>query len=271
MGILTVGVVTLPFAFEGRPRMKKAMEGKRLLSENVDTIITIPNDRLTGHVASIGKKFKMKQAFEEVNNVLLQAVTGITNLITRPGVINLDFADVKTIMSIRGASLMGMGIGKGEDRVREATEKAMKNPLLTHDIKGAKGLLFNITGNDNLEYEDFIEANQIISEYVDEEECEYMVGTVLDESIPEDTVYVTVVATGFQDNEGELVAPKLPQSNRLVNSLQDRETRTAEKERVVFVKEEKTTQENDDYVTKEMNSIFDTLDMPGFMRNLGRK
>jgi len=268
-GALTVAVVTLPFGFEGRSRMKKAMEGKRELTENVDTIITIPNDRLTGHVQSLGKKFNMKKAFEEVNNVMLQAVTGITNLITKPGVINLDFADVKTIMSIRGASLMGMGVGVGENRIREATEVAMKNPLLTNDITGAQGILFNITGNENLDYEDFVLANEIVAQYVDED-AEIIVGTVLDESIPEDTVYVTVVATGFQESEKQ-TAPTMTRNNRLANSLQDRqvENRAASMNREATqmpTMEPARTQQDNEYVTKEMSSFFEGIDMPSFMR-----
>jgi len=268
-GALTVAVVTLPFGFEGRSRMKKAMEGKRELTENVDTIITIPNDRLTGHVQSLGKKFNMKKAFEEVNNVMLQAVTGITNLITKPGVINLDFADVKTIMSIRGASLMGMGVGVGENRIREATEVAMKNPLLTNDITGAQGILFNITGNENLDYEDFVLANEIVAQYVDED-AEIIVGTVLDESIPEDTVYVTVVATGFQESEKQ-PAPTMTRNNRLANSLQDRqvENRAASMNREATqmpTMEPARSQQDNEYVTKEMSSFFEGIDMPSFMR-----
>ncbi|GAB6441310.1 cell division protein FtsZ [Bacillus cereus] len=282
-GILTVAVVTLPFGFEGRSRMKKAMEGKRELTEHVDTIITIPNDRLTGHVQALGKKFNMKKAFEEVNNVLLQAVTGITNLITKPGLINLDFADVKTIMSIRGASLMGMGVGTGEDRIRQATEAAMRNPLLEQGIDGAQGILFNITGNENLDYEDFILANEIISQYISED-AEIITGTVLDETIPEDTVYVTVVATGFPELNKQVAAP-MANNARLVNSLQDRNMerrpvaeRAPMMERTPMMEREPVQQPiveeqyegNNDFVTKEMNSIFEGLDMPSFMRNLGR-
>ncbi|MFP3727083.1 cell division protein FtsZ [Priestia filamentosa] len=271
-GSLTVAVVTLPFGFEGRSRMKKAMEGKRELTEHVDTIITIPNDRLTGHVQSLGKSFVMKKAFEEVNNVMLQAVTGITNLITKPGVINLDFADVKTIMSIRGASLMGMGVGTGEDRIKIATEVAMKNPLLTNDITGAKGILFNITGSENLDYQDFVLASEIVAQYVDDD-AEIIVGTVLDESIPEDTVYVTIVATGFQETENKQPMTSMPKNNRLANSLPERQVappRAASMEKEYQqapVREAVNTYQESEPVTKEMSSIFEGIDMPSFMKN----
>lgn len=290
MGILTVGVVTLPFMFEGRPRMRKAMEGKRELSQHVDTIITIPNDRLTALLKSQGRPMVMKKAFEEVNNVLRHAVQGITDLITKPGLINLDFADIKTIMSIRGSSLMGMGHGQGDERIRVATEMAMKNPLLEHGIHGAKGIIFNITGNENLDYEDFVLANELITEHVDED-CEIIVGTVLDESIPEDTVSVTVVATGFEEEEIERqkVTRDRPQAQRQDRNRTQAPTQTRSAHRQSFAKDEvkadyttpqKETsyqeedfakQEEENYVTKEMDSIFDSLDMPEFMkRKFGR-
>lgn len=277
-GILTVAVVTLPFGFEGKSRMKKALEGKKELTEHVDTIIVIPNDRLTGHLKKIDKKFEMKKAFAEVNNVLLQAVTGITNLITKPGVINLDFADVQTIMSIRGASLMGMGVGKGENRIREATERAMTNPLLERGINGARGILFNITGNENLDFEDFVLANEIISDFVDED-AEIIVGTVLDENIPEDTVYVTVVATGFNEEDKFETKPvRISEPNRVARQTVQEEgakVETSMKEESYSNKSEpvfsrKTEQEKDEFVTKEISNLYKKLDLPGFMNNLGR-
>lgn len=277
-GILTVAVVTLPFGFEGKSRMKKAIEGKNDLTEHVDTIITIPNDRLTGHLKTLGKKFEMKKAFAEVNNVLLQAVTGITNLITKPGVINLDFADVQTIMSIRGASLMGMGVGKGENRIREATERAMSNPLLERGIDGARGILFNITGNENLDYEDFVLANEIISDFVDED-AEIIVGTVLDENIPEDTVYVTVVATGFnEEDKFEMKPVRISEPNRVARPPAQEEkvvVKTPVKEEVFYQKPEpvfsnKIELEEDEFVTKEIDNLYKKLDLPGFMKTLGR-
>lgn len=286
MGILTVGVVTIPFGFEGRPRMRKAIEGKRELSQHVDTIITIPNDRLTALLKSQGRRMVMKKAFEEVNNVLRHAVQGITDLITKPGLINLDFADIKTIMSIRGSSLMGMGHGQGEDRIRIATEMAMKNPLLEHGIHGARGIIFNITGNENLDYEDFVLANELITEHVDED-CEIIVGTVLDESIPEDTVSVTVVATGFDEEEIEKQktnrnrrpqtqsrdnAYRQPFSNQEMETNYRREVQlNKEEEEEKYFQENYRSQDEEEYVTKEMNSIFDSLDMPEFMkRKFGR-
>ena len=277
-GILTVGVITLPFGFEGRPRMKKALGGKSELISHVDTMITIPNDRLTGHLKAIGKKLNMKKAMEEVNEVLRQAVQGITDLIYKPGIMNVDFADVKTVMQIRGASLMGMGVGVGEDRIRVATEAAMKNPLLEHGIDGAKGLLFNITGNDNLEYDDFVLANEIISGYVDED-CETIIGTVLDETIPEDTVYVTVVATGFDDNTNYPLDNKkvvIPVKENVVQRPTAPVFVDYTKKAPSFKQQEvnetqnihmNNNQEQGDYVSEQLKNIWDTLKVPESMKN----
>lgn len=287
MNILTVGVVTMPFAFEGRPRMRKAMEGKRELAQHVNTIITIPNDRLTALLKSQGRAMIMKKAFEEVNNVLRHAVQGITDLITKPGLINLDFADIKTIMSIRGSSLMGMGYGQGEERIRIATEMAMKNPLLEHGIQGARGIIFNITGNENLDYEDFVLANELITAQVDDD-CEIIVGTVLDENTPEDSVSVTVVATGFDEEEieknkgetrqgqvaqrgqgysqtvrHETFRPTYPYEENVSNYGRVDKSREVEQARYT---EKETDNAEEAYVTKEMGSIFESLDMPDFMK-----
>lgn len=148
-GALTVGVVTRPFTFEGRKRYNQAMLGIEALKEKVDTLIVIPNDRL---LEIVDKKTPMLEAFREADNVLRQAVQGISDLIKVPGLINLDFADVKTIMTERGSALMGIGIANGENRASEAARKAIMSPLLETSIEGARGVIMNITGGSNLSY-----------------------------------------------------------------------------------------------------------------------
>ena len=193
MGILTVAVVTKPFTFEGRKRLKIADEGIKELKENVDSLIIIPNEKL---LPVLGKNTSLINAFNTANDVLKGAVQGIADLIIRPGMINVDFADVRTVMSEMGMAMMGSGSGRGEERAVEATEAAINSPLLEDvDLKGASGILVNITAGLDLSLGEFSEVGSIVEEYASEN-ATIVVGTVIDPELT-DTLTVTVVATGL--------------------------------------------------------------------------
>ena len=199
MGILTVAVVSRPFSFEGRKRAKQAEEGIMELKKAADTVITIPNDRLRG-LAS--KNAKMVDMFRKADEILLHSVKGITDLIIMPGLVNLDFADVKTTMSRAGMAIMGIGISSGENRALEAAERAISHPLLEDiSISGAKGVLMNITSNSNLTMEEMTEASERIYQEVGED-AEIIWGAVIDDRVG-DEMSVTVIATGIGEKEKE--------------------------------------------------------------------
>ena len=193
MGILTVAVVTKPFPFEGKKRMKIAEEGIRELQEQVDSLIIIPNEKL---LPVLGKNTSLIKAFGEANDVLKGAVQGIADLIIRPGMINVDFADVRTVMSEMGMAMMGTGHARGDERAAEATEAAIKSPLLEDvDLKGASGILVNITAGMDLSLGEFAEVGEIVEEYASDN-ATIVVGTVIDPDMSEE-LKVTVVATGL--------------------------------------------------------------------------
>jgi len=193
MGILTVAVVTKPFPFEGRKRMMLADEGIKQLQDRVDSLITIPNEKL---LSVLGKTTSLLEAFKAANNVLLGAVQGIADLIIRPGMINVDFADVRTVMSEMGMAMMGSGYAKGDNRAREAAEAAIRSPLLEDvDLEGARGILVNITAGLDLSLGEFSEVGNIIEEFASSE-ATVVVGTVIDPDMS-DEIRVTVVATGL--------------------------------------------------------------------------
>ncbi|MFZ5815511.1 MAG: cell division protein FtsZ [Bacillota bacterium] len=196
LGALTVGVVTKPFTFEGKKRMSQAEKGIANLKEKVDTLITIPNDRL---LQVVDKKTSLVEAFRTADDVLRQGVQGISDLIAVPGLINLDFADVRTIMSNTGSALMGIGVSRGENRAAEAARAAISSPLLETSIEGAKGVLLNITGGADLGLMEVNEAAEIISQAADPE-ANIIFGAVVDESIS-DEIRVTVIATGFGETD----------------------------------------------------------------------
>ncbi|NLW16977.1 MAG: cell division protein FtsZ [Firmicutes bacterium] len=191
-GALTVGVVTKPFSFEQRQRMLRAEKGIEILRESVDTIITIPNDRL---LQVVDKNTPILQAFKVADDVLRQGVQGISDLIAVPGLINLDFADVKAIMKDTGSALMGIGQATGENRAVEAAKQAISSPLLETSIEGAKGLLLSVTGGSNLSLHEVNKAAEMISQVVDAD-ANFIFGAVIDESMQED-IRITVIATGF--------------------------------------------------------------------------
>jgi cell division protein FtsZ len=192
LGALTVGVVTKPFTFEGRKRLAQAETGIKNLREKVDTLITIPNDRL---LQVVEKKTSITEAFRVADDVLRQGVQGISDLIAVPGLINLDFADVKTIMVGTGSALMGIGVGNGENRAAVAAEAAISSPLLETSIEGAHGVLLNITGGSTLSLFEVNEAAEIIAKSADPE-ANIIFGAVIDDEL-DDEVRVTVIATGF--------------------------------------------------------------------------
>jgi cell division protein FtsZ len=193
MGILTVAVVTRPFPFEGKKRLAIALDGVQELQQHVDSLITIPNEKL---LEVLGKSTSLLDAFKEANDVLLGAVQGIADLIIRPGMINVDFADVRTVMSEMGMAMMGTGSARGENRAREAAERAINSPLLDDiDLRGARGILVNITAGLDLSLGEFSEVGDTIEEFASDD-ATVVVGTVIDPNMT-DELKVTVVATGL--------------------------------------------------------------------------
>ena len=211
-GALTVGVVTKPFDFEGRQRMRQADEGIEALRSQVDSVIVIPNERL---IEVVERRTSILDAFRQADDVLRQGVQGITDLITVPGLINLDFADVKTIMEDAGSSLMGIGVASGENRAAEAARAAISSPLLETTIAGATGVLMNITGGPDLGLFEIDEAAQIIRSSA-HDDCNVIFGAVIDESVG-DHVRVTVIATGFE-GEAQTRARPVPSRREAVSS-----------------------------------------------------
>jgi len=246
VGALTVGVVTKPFTREGKLRLTKAENGVRELKKHVDSLVIIPNDRLLGLA---GKSMSILDAFKPSDDVLRQAVQGISDLITTSGLINVDFADVKAIMSERGMAMMGIGLATGENRAVEAATKAISSPLLEDiDISGAKGVLVNITGSSSMTMDEFDAASKVIHEKV-HEDANIIVGLVIDESLG-DQVKITAIATGFGDRfDLEKSKPELKSVatqqldediNREIPTFRriERQTRDVPKQRAFFSDDE---------------------------------
>ena len=256
LGALTVGVVTRPFTFEGRKRQTQAIGGINGMKEAVDTLIVIPNDKL---LQIVDKSTPMLEAFREADNVLRQGVQGISDLIATPGLINLDFADVKTIMSNKGSALMGIGIATGENRAAEAAKKAISSPLLESSIDGAKGVLMNITGGSNLSLFEVQEAADIVASASDEE-VNMIFGSVINENL-KDEIIVTVIATGFTE---ENLQPRVPARQTLNAGRQTAPQQQApvrEHRQEVHVPQEQPRQNHQNYAQD------DTLEVPAFLRN----
>lgn len=222
VGALTVGVVTKPFSFEGRRRYGSAADGIKTLSENVDTLIVIPNDRL---LDLSEKKTTMLEAFRMADDVLCQGTQGITDLITVPGLINLDFADVCTIMKGAGSAMMGIGIAAGDNRAADAATEAISSRLLESSIEGATRVLLSIAGNKDLGIQEINEAADLVAKNVDPD-ANIIFGTVVDESLG-DQVRVTVIATGFNDSNVQQQLPTLntQSTTRLSRPAQPQPTR----------------------------------------------
>ncbi|HEX8993703.1 MAG TPA: cell division protein FtsZ [Candidatus Paceibacterota bacterium] len=204
LGALTVAVVTKPFAFEGQQRMRLAESGLDDLRKEVDALIVIPNDRL---LATVDKQTTLKDAFGMCDDVLKQAVEGISDLITNPGIINVDFADIRAVMENAGSALMGIGTASGENRAQVAARAAVSSPLLELSINGAKGVLFAIAGGDDLGMLEVHEAAQIITESVDPN-AKIIFGAIKDDKLKKNEVRVTVIATGFPTAGGSAVTGK---------------------------------------------------------------
>jgi cell division protein FtsZ len=220
IGALTVGVVTKPFEFEGTQRMRQADEGIQRLREVVDTLIVIPNEKL---LAIVERRTTILEAFREADNVLRQGVQGITDLITIPGLINLDFADVRTIMSDAGSALMGIGISGGENRAADAAKAAISSPLLEESVEGATGVLLNITGASNLGLFEINEAAEIVQGATDPN-ANIIFGSVIDEAMG-DEVRVTVIATGFDHGRARPRAAREEARRSADRSTRDRAPR----------------------------------------------
>ncbi len=254
LGALTVGVVTRPFTFEGKKRAGQAAGGISGMKEAVDTLIVIPNDRL---LEIVDKSTPMLEAFREADNVLRQGVQGISDLIAVPGLINLDFADVKTIMSDKGSALMGIGVAAGENRAAEAAKKAISSPLLETSIDGAQGVLMNITGGSNLSLYEVQEAADIVATASDQE-VNMIFGSVINENL-KDEIVVTVIATGFSEEvvQQKNVRPSFGQKPN--PNPTKREPKREE------------TQQEPMRATPSPQSSDDTLDIPTFLRNRNRR
>ncbi|MCS1398402.1 cell division protein FtsZ [Lysinibacillus sp. PB211] len=257
LGALTLGVVTRPFTFEGRKRQTQAIGGIGSMKEAVDTLIVIPNDKL---LQIVDKSTPMLEAFREADNVLRQGVQGISDLIATPGLINLDFADVKTIMSNKGSALMGIGIATGENRASEAAKKAISSPLLESSIDGAKGVLMNITGGSNLSLFEVQEAADIVASASDEE-VNMIFGSVINENL-KDEIIVTVIATGFSEEalqqQRNTTKPSL-NINR--QSAPQQQAPIREQRQEVHVQQEQPRQNQQHYAQDDM------LEVPAFLRN----
>ncbi|REC96510.1 cell division protein FtsZ [Kushneria indalinina] len=268
LGILTVAVVTRPFPFEGPKRQRAAEEGMKELSEHVDSLITIPNEKL---LTVLGKNASLLTAFSAANDVLLGAVQGIAELITSPGIINVDFADVRTVMSEMGMAMMGTGTAMGENRAREAAEKAIRSPLLEDiDLNGARGILVNITAGPDLSIGEFNDVGATVQEFASQD-ATIVVGTAIDMEMTDD-LRVTVVAAGL-DGRVEKATPRQTQTSRSDQSdyrrmarqpavsrqqAASRDAREKEKEK----EQQKASRER----RQKSQEMDDYLDIPAFLR-----
>ena len=260
IGALTVGVVTRPFSFEGRKRATQATGGIAAMKEAVDTLIVVPNDRL---LEIVDKKTPMLEAFREADNVLRQGIQGISDLIAIPGLINLDFADVKTIMSNKGSALMGIGRASGNNRAAEAAKKAISSPLLETSIEGAQGVLLSITGGSNLSLFEVQEAADIVASASDQE-LNMIFGSVINDDL-KDEIFVTVIATGFNDEikQSKTTSPSFAgQQPKIAAEVTKRNSmREPKREEVPIAQHRMNEPQQDD----------DMLAVPTFLRNRNRR
>ncbi|MDK6863429.1 cell division protein FtsZ [Nosocomiicoccus ampullae] len=257
MGALTVGVVTRPFSFEGRKRQTQAAAGVEQMKAAVDTLIVIPNDRL---LDIVDKSTPMMEAFKEADNVLRQGVQGISDLISVSGEVNLDFADVKTIMTDKGSALMGIGVASGENRAVEAAKKAISSPLLETSIVGAQGVLMNITGGENLSLFEAQEAADIVQDAADED-VNMIFGTVINPEL-EDELVITVIATGFNEKSVSR-GPERPvqQERRQAPSFEEKEREDS------FINLDDRSNSEQSFDNSDRKSSLDNEpDVPSFIR-----
>jgi cell division protein FtsZ len=272
-GALTVGVVTKPFVFEGKRRLRQAEQGIEELKESVDTLIVIPNQRLLSIAA---KTTTMLEAFNKADDVLLQAVRGISDLIITPGLINLDFADVRTVMAEMGLALMGSATASGENRAVEAAQKAISSPLLEDiSIQGARGVLINVTGGPDLGVHEINEAASMIQEEADDD-ANIIFGAVIDDNLG-DEIRITVIATGFVDAKEEpkpLVTTLAPmaqasKSKKVVHLgtiVDDLEAPVWQRKKQGSEETEKVTLNNSTFQVNKNEGEDDTYDIPTFLR-----
>jgi cell division protein FtsZ len=252
-GALTVAVVTKPFDFEGTKRKITADEGTLKLKEKVDTLIVVPNQRI---LQVIDKKTPILEAFKRIDSVLYQGVKGIAELITTPGLINVDFADVRTVMSNAGTSLMGVGIGSGDKRAIAAIKQAISSPLLDVSIEGARGVLFNIVGGPDLTMSEIDEAATIIAKTVDPD-ADIIFGAVIDDKMM-DQIKITIIATKFDDSHLRLFRFKKEKTVEELETEQDKKTNKKE-----FEEKNQTVDEASEEELLEEESEFD---IPAFLR-----
>ena len=237
MGILTIGVVSKPFLFEGRQRMKNAEAGIERLKANVDTLVVVPNDRL---LSVVTKGTSVTEAFRIADDTLRQGIQGISDLIAVPNLINLDFADVRTVMEARGLAHMGIGVGKGENRMVDAARQAISSPMLETSIDGARAVLINITGGPDTSIIDINEAAQMITQAADPE-ANIIFGAGIDENL-EDEVRITVIATGFESNPFGSTAKAEPEKTAEKAAEPERtESAAPRRERLVELEDENDT------------------------------
>jgi len=262
IGALTVAVVTKPFTFEGAERGRIAEEGLEQLKDKVDTIIVVPNERL---LQIIDKKTSLIDAFKTVDNILKQAVQGISDLITIPGIVNVDFNDVKTIMKDAGSALMGIGIASGENRAVEAAKAAINSPLLELSIDGAKGVLFNISGGADLGMIEINEAARIITSSI-APDAKVIFGAVIDDSIKKGELKITVIATGF-GADGKMPMPTFKEK-KLEKTLEEILPNEKFIERSIEKTEEKLFESKIKKFDSKVDAIqsSDELDVPAFIR-----
>lgn len=295
LGALTIGIVTKPFTFEGAQRRAIGEEALSNLRDRVDSLITVPNDKL---LSIIDKKTTLINAFRIVDDVLRQGVQGISDLITKPGIVNVDFADVRTIMEDSGSALMGIGVASGENRAEEAARAAISSPLLELSIDGAKGVLMNIAGSDDVGMLEINEAANIITEHVDPN-AKVIFGTVVDDQIHKGEIQITVVATGFDVNRTKergavgfvsrvssspvsAPAPRAvvePEPVKVAEEEDDMFSRTAfestrrmvEKPAMIIEEKIQPTQTPLRTETKEFAEEGDDLEIPAFIRRKMKK
>lgn len=261
MGILTVAVVTRPFSFEGKKRMLIAENGMKELQQHVDSLITIPNEKL---LEVLGKSASLLEAFKTANDVLLGAVQGIADLIIRPGMINVDFADVRTVMSEMGMAMMGTGHARGEDRAREAAEAAIRSPLLDDiDLQGARGILVNITAGLDLSLGEFSEVGDIVEEFASDN-ATVVVGTVIDPEMSEE-IRVTVVATGLGDEDVNEAPLKVVESKQPSSDLQT-DYRSLDRPTIMRKSPQQAVAKESIQAMPVQDKDMEYLDIPAFLR-----
>ncbi len=254
MGILTVGIVTKPFSFEGRKRETNAEEGLKKMKEAVDTLIVIPNDKI---FTVIDKKTTFKQAFTMIDKILFLGVQGISDLIVKPGDINIDFADIKAVMTDSGNALLGIGYGAGEKRAVDAARKAIENPLLETNLDGAKKIIFAVSGGHDLTPTEVREAAAIVEEIIDPE-ANFFWGMTFDESM-EDEVKVTIIATWFEEQSKETIL-KTPKRDMLGRSIK----RESENFITRLTKQETNTDIEESEV--DLDNVEEDIETPAFIR-----